>query len=149
MSFFKLTPNYTDAELKTEWKRLVKLHHPDLGGVQATFVAVNQEFELLKARKIPQSPPRADPPHNKPQPKEKYKTHNIPPYGDVLYFPRSFAGAGYGAGVYDVYLPGIAFEKGCVVDFGSTKIRIKPGSTEGEFNLGPKTIYFWLDPSDK
>ncbi len=153
MVYFKLGPNYTDVELKREYKRLCKLHHPDLGGRQETFVAVGVEYNLLRMRKQPekpQRPSRPEPSHNKPT-KSNIVRFNIDPYGYVLYYPRSFAGAGNRANIYDVYLPEIAFVEGCVVDFGSTKVRVHPNAKPGEAqlykNFNEKIIvYFWIEP---
>lgn len=155
MSFFNLKPNYTDADLKKEYHRLCKLYHPDLGGEQATFKAMGAEYRSLLNREKPRSPPSAppkEPSHNKPKKDKIFRVH-IPPYGDVLYYPRTFAGAGFNNNVFDVYLPGIAFDEGCVVDFGTHKIRIHPKSKEGATVVGSgngkKSVHFWIDPSDK
>lgn len=36
---------HTEAEIKTKWRELCKLHHPDLGGDLATMQAINTEYE--------------------------------------------------------------------------------------------------------
>jgi len=39
-------------QLKREYKRLAKIHHPDCGGDDATMAAINAEFDLL-SKKLP------------------------------------------------------------------------------------------------
>jgi curved DNA-binding protein CbpA len=39
-------------QLKQEYKRLAKIHHPDCGGDDATMAAINAEYDEL-ARKLP------------------------------------------------------------------------------------------------
>lgn len=39
-------------QLKQEYKRLAKIHHPDCGGDDATMAAINAEFDLL-SKKLP------------------------------------------------------------------------------------------------
>lgn len=43
--------NFTDiAALTREWKRLAKLHHPDVGGSLATMQEINAEYDRAKKR---------------------------------------------------------------------------------------------------
>lgn len=55
MKFF--TNCRTLEELKAEYKRLIKIHHPDLGGDNATMAQINAQYDDL-AKRLPKT--RAD-----------------------------------------------------------------------------------------
>lgn len=44
----EITPPFTSAELAKEYKRLCKIHHPDLGGNTEDFKALTNAYEMLK-----------------------------------------------------------------------------------------------------
>jgi len=49
--FFKLPPNFTKTQLRREYNRLAKIHHPDKGGDPKKFKKLQKEYEMLSANK--------------------------------------------------------------------------------------------------
>ena len=41
-------PGATKEEIKAAYRRLVKIHHPDRGGIQDNFIKLNNAYEVLK-----------------------------------------------------------------------------------------------------
>ena len=39
---------FTKEEIKAAYRRLVKIHHPDRGGIQDNFIKLNNAYEVLK-----------------------------------------------------------------------------------------------------
>ena len=46
----KIHPNAKLEEIKTAYRKLVKIHHPDKGGDSAVMLEVNSAWEILKKR---------------------------------------------------------------------------------------------------
>ena len=48
LKLFKLDKNASKEEIKAAYRRLVKIHHPDRGGIQDNFIKLNNAYEVLK-----------------------------------------------------------------------------------------------------
>ena len=48
LKLFKLDKNASKEEVKVAYRRLVKIHHPDRGGIQDNFIKLNNAYEVLK-----------------------------------------------------------------------------------------------------
>lgn len=48
LKLFKLDENASKEEIKAAYRRLVKIHHPDRGGIQDNFIKLNNAYEVLK-----------------------------------------------------------------------------------------------------
>ena len=48
LKLFKLDKNASKEEIKAAYRRLVKIHHPDRGGIQDNFIKLNNAYEILK-----------------------------------------------------------------------------------------------------
>ena len=48
LKLFKLDNNASKEEIKAAYRRLVKIHHPDRGGIQDNFIKLNNAYEVLK-----------------------------------------------------------------------------------------------------
>ena len=48
LKLFKLNKNASKEEVKAAYRRLVKIHHPDRGGIQDNFIKLNNAYEVLK-----------------------------------------------------------------------------------------------------
>lgn len=48
LKLFKLDKNASKEEVKAAYRRLVKIHHPDRGGIQDNFIKLNNAYEVLK-----------------------------------------------------------------------------------------------------
>ena len=48
LKLFKLDKNASKEEIKAAYRRLVKIHHPDKGGIQDNFIKLNNAYEVLK-----------------------------------------------------------------------------------------------------
>lgn len=48
LSLFKLTANSTTDEIKSVYRKLAKVHHPDRGGNKDNFLKLNAAYETLK-----------------------------------------------------------------------------------------------------
>lgn len=96
MKFF--TTCHTLEELKAEYKRLIKIHHPDLGGDNATMAQINAQYDDL-AKRLPKT--RADGTTYQPRQEERKRPKpSAPPWppssrwtGSIL----SFAAPGCGS----------------------------------------------------
>lgn len=48
LKLFKLDKNASKEEIKAAYRKLVKIHHPDRGGIQDNFIKLNNAYEVLK-----------------------------------------------------------------------------------------------------
>ena len=47
---FKVSQNASWAELKSAYRKLVKIHHPDTGGDENIMLEINAAWEILKVK---------------------------------------------------------------------------------------------------
>jgi len=57
---FNLQAGYDKAEVKAEFKRLCKIHHPDVGGSKEVFQQVQVQYEWLMQRAVEKRPKPID-----------------------------------------------------------------------------------------
>lgn len=89
---WNLQSNFTKTELKTEYRRLCKVHHPDQGGTSENFRLVQEEYQRLKpkAKAGERTQPGTD--------NKIYRVTEGKPDGDVT-----------------LYVPGVFLEEGGVI----------------------------------
>jgi len=83
---WNLQSNFTKTELKTEYRRLFKLHHPDQGGTSENFRLVQESYQKLKP--TAKDGERAQP--GNPESKIYRVTEGSPESSVTLYVPGEF-----------------------------------------------------------
>lgn len=88
-NMYQLKPGFDKIELKAEFRRLCKLHHPDTGGDATVFLEVQKQYDMLFPRAVEKRPVPLD---NK---KTFYRVTQGPPRNVTLLIPESaFADGG-------------------------------------------------------
>ena len=113
------------SELKTEYRKLCKIHHPDFGGKSEIFILLNKEYETFSI-KLKDNPIILK--------KKIDKTKSK--------FYRFFDGHEY---AFTILLPKEAFDEGCIVLFmnkstGDTYITDIPENSPYEMKTSLKLI---------